>query len=381
MNAAAPALRSEPSVTRPATARAASLEGVDADAFAKDLYALRAEVLASLGEEDLEHLKKVETWGRRAHWVGVMTAWAGPNPISVLGLAIAKGNRWLLMHHVGHRGYDRVPNVPKEKTGASFARNGRRFADFFDWIEPESWIYEHNVLHHAFTSEETDPDLIERNVEWVHRMPMAARYVTLGLLALTWRATYYAPATLKVLLERERKRPVGTVELYRSVIWQSWLPYAGWNFVGFPMLFSPLGPLAVMSAASNVFMADVLTNLHTFLIVGPNHAGDDLYRWEDRPASGADNLVRQVVSSVNYHTGGDLRDVAHMFLNYQIEHHLFPDIPMRQYQRIAPRVKAICEKHGVPYVQESVWKRFRKMADVFVGKTKMLRPKGSKTAG
>ena len=74
---------------------------------------------------------------------------------------------------------------------------------------------------------------------------------------------------------------------------------------------------------------------------------------------------------MNYHTGGDLRDYLQMFLNYQIEHHLFPDIPMLQYQRIAPKVKAICEKHGVPYVQESVWKRFRKMADVFVGRAKM----------
>ena len=33
---------------------------------------------------------------------------------------------------------------------------------------------------------------------------------------------------------------------------------------------------------------------------------------------------------------------------------------------------AICEKHGVPYVQESVWKRLDQLAQVMVGKKSML---------
>jgi hypothetical protein len=36
-------------------------------------------------------------------------------------------------------------------------------------------------------------------------------------------------------------------------------------------------------------------------------------------------------------------------------------------------VRALCEKYGVPYVQESVWTRVRKMVDVVVGKTSMRR--------
>jgi hypothetical protein len=35
----------------------------------------------------------------------------------------------------------------------------------------------------------------------------------------------------------------------------------------------------------------------------------------------------------------------------QIEHHLWPDMSMLAYQRVAPKVKACCEKYGVPYVQ------------------------------
>jgi hypothetical protein len=34
-------------------------------------------------------------------------------------------------------------------------------------------------------------------------------------------------------------------------------------------------------------------------------------------------------------------------------------------------VKALCEKHGIPYRQESVFRRFGRLLDVAVGKTSM----------
>ena len=36
-------------------------------------------------------------------------------------------------------------------------------------------------------------------------------------------------------------------------------------------------------------------------------------------------------------------------LSFQIEHHLFPDLPSNRYAEAAPRVKALCEKYGIPY--------------------------------
>ncbi len=44
---------------------------------------------------------------------------------------------------------------------------------------------------------------------------------------------------------------------------------------------------------------------------------------------------------------------------------------MLQYQKAAPKLKAICEKHGVPYVQENVLERLCKTVDIMVGKTTM----------
>ncbi|XP_028286609.1 acyl-CoA 6-desaturase [Parambassis ranga] len=42
-------------------------------------------------------------------------------------------------------------------------------------------------------------------------------------------------------------------------------------------------------------------------------------------------------------------------LNFQIEHHLFPTMPRHNYHKVAPQVRALCEKHGVPYQVKPLW--------------------------
>jgi fatty acid desaturase len=277
------------------------------------------------------------------------------------------------MHHIGHRGYDRVPGVPPRYTSRVFARGWRRLVDWLDWMVPEAWIYEHNILHHQHTGELRDPDLIEENVADIHgsRLPILARYGLFALLAATWRASYYAPKTLTAWTHRRaaadapRRTPIGLL------LRLCYAPYALLYFVVLPLLFAPFGAWAAFSVLCNSLLADVLTNIHTFFVVGPNHSGDDVYRFEGRPESRGEFYVRQVVGSVNYRTGGDRTDFAHLWLNYQIEHHLFPDVPMLAYRRLQPKVKEVCERFGVPYLQEPVTWRFVKLSRIFVGHARM----------
>ena len=65
-------------------------------------------------------------------------------------------------------------------------------------------------------------------------------------------------------------------------------------------------------------------------------------------------------------------DFSHGWLNYQIEHHVWADLSMLQYQKAQPQLKAICAKYGVPYVQENVFERLRKTVDIMVGNTFMM---------
>jgi hypothetical protein len=37
----------------------------------------------------------------------------------------------------------------------------------------------------------------------------------------------------------------------------------------------------------------------------------------------------------------------------------------------APRLQALCQQYGVPYVRESVWTRLQKTMDIMVGKSSM----------
>lgn len=368
------------------------LASIDYDAFARDLDALRAEVDEKLGAEDLLHLRKISGWGRLFTGVGYATAWLGPNPVAMLCLAQGNTARWtMLMHHVGHRGYDKVPGVPAAYTSKVFAQGSRRVVDWLDWMDPEAWAVEHNVLHHFRTGELADPDLVEENLQAVRNadLPRLAKYGIVAFFAFTWKVSYYAPNTLQVLRHHkareagqaprtDRSNPDTLLSAFdprtetgRAFYRQCLLPYGLARFVAAPLAFSPLGPLAVASVWLNTVGAELLANLQSFVLIAPNHAGDDVYRFEGRSTDRAEFYVRQVAGSVNYRTGGDANDFAHGFLNYQIEHHLWPDLPLLRYQELAPKVKAVCERHGVPYVQEGVLRRAKKLVDIMVGKTSM----------
>ncbi|MBK7977456.1 MAG: fatty acid desaturase [Deltaproteobacteria bacterium] len=134
-----------------------------------------------------------------------------------------------------------------------------------------------------------------------------------------------------------------------------------------PALVYPVSPWAAFSLAVNLVLGELYANLHSFVVIVSNHAGGDLYRFDLPARSKAEFQLRQILASVNFRTGGDLNDFLHGFLNYQIEHHLWPSWSPRQYQRAQPRVKEICARHGVPYVQQPVWQRLRRLVGVIVG--------------
>ncbi len=374
--------------------RSGELSHAQRGAFVRELRALEAEAVASLGPADLAHMKKLERWGRWCTAAGYATAWTFPNPLSMALLSTGSMARWTIVaHHVLHKGMDRVPAAPERLMSSGFAGGRRRFLDWFDGFVPEAWHHEHDVLHHGHTNEVHDPDLVELNVEEIRnaKIPRAAKLLAVAASACTWKLSYYAPHTLQVLQRKRRRRETraGSLtddargpERYVSSfdprtaegreLWKrSVLPYGLARFGLLPALFAPLGPLAIASVALNSLGAELLTNLHTFVVIAPNHAGDDLSRFSAKPRDRADWFLRQVTGTANFATGGDVNDFLHGFLNYQIEHHLFPDLSPLKYQWLQPRVREVCERHGVPYRQESVFKRLKKLVAVAIGDASM----------
>jgi fatty acid desaturase len=374
-----------------------SLENLDHQAFARELDELQVSLRESAGPEDLRHLRKLSIWGRLASVLGYATAWIAPNPLSIFALSLGRFVRWtVIAHPVCHRGYERIEGTPELLRGPGFARGWRRAIDWFDWIDPLAWREEHNIQHHYRLNEEADPDLVERNLAWLRdsKLPRWLRLVLVALIAMSWKFIYYAPSTLEALARAEARR-AGTstppVEEQLRARWsanslgsaapsigtQLWLrsyaPYLLTVFVVMPAAFWPLGLWAVASVLINSVLAELLTNAHAFLTIVPNHSGADLYRFEGRTRSRADFYLRQVLGSTNFRVGGDVVDLMHGWLNYQIEHHLWPDMSMLQYRRAQPQVREICERHGVPYVQESVWRRCAKAVEIMIGDRSMRR--------
>lgn len=357
---------------------------IDVEGLTHELNLLAKEIRESVGQEDIDHLKMVERWGKICTTLGYATAWMAPNIVSAMLISQGQLTRWLMTHHISHRGYDKVPGIPAKYTSKYFARGKRRKFDWMDWILPEAWHAEHDILHHYWLGEDEDPDLIERNTQWMRdqELPRWQKQALIALLSVTWKWLYYSPSTMRALHAAEAKK-AGLPEPEEAELlspfnargrdlWKrALLPNIGMRFVAVPAAFLPLGPVASFNVWANTVMADILGNLHAFIVIGPNHSADDLYRFDTPVRNRREFFLRQIIGSANYRTGSDLVDWPQMWLNYQIEHHIWPDMTMLQYRKAQPRVKALCEKYGVPYVEENVFKRAKRMYQVIVGDKSM----------
>ena len=334
-------------------------------------------------------------WGRVCSVLGYATAWIVPNPIAAILIGQGIFIRLCIMHQVMHGAYDRIPGVAAGHTSVRFAKGWRRYLDFMDWVLPDAWKHEHNAPHHYHLSEVSDPDFVEFNTEWVRRSgaPRALKYLLIGLCAMTWKWYCVVPRSMCFLHDAERRRArLGRlvdgpkVSVRRTAEWDAfnpltsigrdvWLrclvPYVLARFVVIPLLFLPLGGRAAFCVLLTSIMAELWTNLHAFIVILPNHAGEDLYRFDGPISDRADFYLRGVVGSVNYRTGGDFNDFLYGFLNYHIEHHLWPDLPLLRYQQAQGRLKRLCEQYGIPYVQESIFTRFSHMLMIITGEKNM----------
>lgn len=367
----------------------------DANAFGDDVRTLGMELSCNQGRADVAHMKKLTRWSNTCMILGVLTMGYCVNPFSIYLVSLGVMTRWTIVgHHVCHGGLHRnAPEYNRFKFGVGSI--WRRSIDWLDWMLVEAWNVEHNQEHHYRLGERDDPDLVEENVQLLRsmRLPRIVKYAVVIFFMSTWKWFYYAPNTLKHLQLANCRRkdtngheprahardPVTIADVFKSDLFTParllsvLAPFFIRQFVVLPLLHGLLmGPTAARNALVSMALAEVLTNVHSFLVIATNHTGDDLYRFDTPcvPRSG-EFYMRQVISSTNFSMGTDILDFHHGFLNYQIEHHAWPDLSPMSYQKAAPRMRALCKKHGVPYVQQSVFARLKKTVDIMIGATSM----------
>jgi len=272
----------------------ARYEDIDKEQLEIDIDKIK-ERIGTPTQEDFQHLLKLERWGRAATFSGYFLIFlvslveitSGINSFLIWTLAIVAavligvGNvsRWAnVTHPILHGGYDKVPDIPENYTKSVFSKGSRRYIDWLDWLKPAAWEYEHNIMHHYHLNEADDPDQVERNLQWLiqSKVPMWLRYIIIYAFAGTWKFTYYAPNTLKILENKKRRKhkepEVNHQEWNPKTkngleLWMNYLlPYTLIKFLAIPMLFLPLGTEAVFNAFIIVVMAEYVANLHSFLV-------------------------------------------------------------------------------------------------------------------
>ena len=128
-----------------------------------------------------------------------------------------------------------------------------------------------------------------------------------------------------------------------------------------------VGITMCFNTVSNLLVADMLTNIHSFIIVVNNHTGNDMSRFLSHccPFSGSLYLC-QMLAFANFYTGSGISNFFHGYLNYQIEYHLWPNLSIWSYQKAAPLVREICKEHGVPHAQKMHFWEHRRLVRLWL---------------
>jgi fatty acid desaturase len=98
-------------------------------------------------------------------------------------------------------------------------------------------------------------------------------------------------------------------------------------------------------------VANLIRNVWSYAIIFCGHFPDQTYTYTQQETAEETHggwYVRQLTGAANI-DGSPLFHVISGNLGYQVEHHLFPDMPSTRYGEIAPKVREICERYGLPY--------------------------------
>jgi linoleoyl-CoA desaturase len=121
---------------------------------------------------------------------------------------------------------------------------------------------------------------------------------------------------------------------------------------------SPLVVFALIAGANAV--ANVIRNIWAFMIIFCGHFPEGVHTFTVEEVEGETRprwYLRQMLGSCNIQ-GGPLFHVVSGNLSHQIEHHLYPDMCSNRYPEVAPRVRALAARYGVPYNTGSLRRQF-----------------------
>ncbi len=225
-----------------------------------------------------------------------------------------------------------------------------------------NWKLQHNHLHHGYTNvdgmdEDIDPGIVMRLSPhkkrlWIHQYQHIYGWFLYGLMTLSW-------VTSKDYAQLKRYKEMGLLEKQnRSYRWLlneliiSKVFFYSYLLV-LPLLFCQVQwwQTILFFVAMHYVQGFILT-----IVFQPAHVMPvSKFPLPDADGNLENNwAIHQLLTTSNFSPKSRIFSWYVGGLNFQIEHHLFPNICHIHYKKISTLVKQTAEKHGIPYnVQEN----------------------------
>jgi NADPH-dependent stearoyl-CoA 9-desaturase len=367
----------------------------------KEFDAIHDEIFSDLGDRDRKYITSMIEMHRRLAVLGRVVLLASRyKPAWVLGTASLSAAKILenmeIGHNVMHGQWDWM-NDPKIHSST------------WDWdtaSTKEAWKHSHNYIHHTYTNiRGKDKDLgyeimrIDPHQRWHPVYLLQPVYNALLMALFEWGVALHdldleairAGEKSKEQLLKELKGIAGKGRLQIQKDYVAWPVLSGLAMAALDIALNStrLGDgergdkvgrirqrlrrprtsrsrraledalqVGVRGAVrgyratlwANV-TANIVRNLWAHSIIFCGHFPDQTYTFSQKEIQDESRgawYVRQLVGAANI-DGGPFFHVASGNLGYQVEHHLYPDMPSTRYGEIAPRVKEICQRYGLPY--------------------------------
>jgi linoleoyl-CoA desaturase len=365
----------------------ARLSSEQIDALGREFDAIRDRVRADLGERDRRYIESMIAMHRRLAVISrVLLLASRYRPAKLAGTAALSAAKILENMEIGH-------NVLHGQW--DWMNDPRIHSSTWDWdtaSTAEAWKHSHNYVHHTFTNiRGKDKDLgyeimrIDPLQKW-HPVYLFQPFYNLLLMAFfEWGVAVHdldfeAIRTGQKSKAQIKRELAGIREKAKSQIVKDYIAWPLLSGLAMTALDLALearggkgrrargrrrrggvasalqhalagGRQAFRSTAAADATANLVRNVWSYSIIFCGHFPDQTYTFgpeevEDESRGGW--YVRQLTGAANIE-GGPLFHVASGNLGYQVEHHLFPDLPSTRYAEIAPQVKDICERYGLPY--------------------------------